>query len=209
MFATLAQGGWPMIPIAVCSIVGLTITIERCVALRRSSVIDPRMLQLIEEYSERTAPDSAVMACRRTKGPFARIVEECVKARHLDHMEVIETMHATGRTQVGGMERGLTVLEIVAAVSPLLGLLGTVLGMITVFDAITVAGIGNPQVLSDGISKALITTVAGLCVAIPALAFHSWLSRRVDDFATEMQERATGFIVKLLAIQKKKRAVSG
>lgn len=206
MFHTLVQGGWVMLPIGICSLVGLTIVIERVFALRRSTVIDPRVLRLIEEYSERTAPDGAIAVCQRTRGAFARIIEECIKARHLDHEQVIETMHATGRTQVGALERGLTVLEIVAGVSPLLGLLGTVLGMITVFNAITVKGTGNPQVLSDGISKALITTVAGLCVAIPALAFHSWLSRRVEDYAIEMHERATGFIVRLLAFQKKRAA---
>ena len=106
-------------------------------------------------------------------------------------------MHAAGRTQVGTLERGLTVLEIITGISPLLGLLGTVLGMVTVFNAITAAGLGNPQVLSGGISKALVTTVAGLTVAIPALACHTWFSRRVDDLAVEMQDRATGFIAKL------------
>ena len=111
--------------------------------------------------------------------------------------EILATMYATGRTQIGILERGLTLLEIIASISPLIGLLGTVLGMVTVFNAISAGGIGNPQVLSDGISKALITTVAGLSVAIPALGFHSWLSRRVDEFATEMQDRATGFIAKL------------
>ncbi len=206
MIHTLVQGGWVMVPIGICSLVGLTIVIERLIALRRSVVIDPRLLRLIEEYSERTAPESAVAVCQRLRGPFARIIEECVKARHLEHDQVIETMHATGRTQVGILERGLTVLEIVAGVSPLLGLLGTVLGMIAIFNAITIKGTGNPQVLSEGIAEALITTVAGLSVAIPALAFHSWLSRRVEDYAIEMQERATTFILKLMAIQKRRAA---
>lgn len=204
MLETLAQGGWIMVFIAISSLAGLTVVIERSLALRRAKVIDPKMLQLMDEYSERVDPESAIKLCRRGRGAFARILEECIKARHLDHPQVIETMHATGRTQVAGLERGLTVLEIVASVSPLLGLLGTVLGMVAVFNAITDAGIGNPQVLSAGISKALITTVAGLSVAIPALAFHSWLARRVDDFATEMQERATAFVVKLLAIEQQR-----
>ena len=112
-------------------------------------------------------------------------------------------MHATGRSQVGTLERGLTLLEIIANVSPLLRLLGTVLGMVAVFDAITTEGLGNPQVLSEGISKALVTTVAGLCVAIPALACHSWFSRRVDDLATEMQDRATGLVAKLQGLRQR------
>lgn len=195
--AMLKQGGWVMLPIGICSLVALTVIIERLLALRRGVVIDPRILRLLEEYSGERSAEAAIMVCRRAKGPFARIIEEVLKGRHLDHSQVLETMHATGRKQVGTLERGLTALEIVAGISPLLGLLGTVLGMVVVFNAITLKGIGNPQVLSEGISKALITTVAGLCVAIPALAFHSWLTKRVDDLAVEMQDLATGFIAKL------------
>jgi biopolymer transport protein ExbB len=95
------------------------------------------------------------------------------------------------------LERGLTMLEIIANVSPLIGLLGTVLGMVTVFDAVTAQGLGNPQILAAGISQALITTIAGLCVAIPALAFHGIYSKRVDELSIEMQERATAFLAKL------------
>ncbi len=197
MFEMLWAGGWIMFPLAVCSFTGLAIIIERFVALRRQVVMDPIVLQLVSEYSETTSPEKAMAVCRRTRGPFARLVEEVIRARQLDHIQALEMMHATGRSQVGTLERGLTVLEIIAGVSPLLGLLGTVLGMVAVFDAITTEGLGNPQVLSEGISKALVTTVAGLCVAIPALACHSWFSRRVDDLATEMQDRATGLVAKL------------
>lgn len=204
MLHAIMQGGVAMVPIGICSLVGLTIIVERFVALRRAVVFDDRVLQLSEGYTEKVSPEAALALCRQARGAFARIIEECIRVRHLDHDQVIETMHATGRTQVVGLERGLTVLEIVAGVSPLLGLLGTVLGMIRVFNAITAKGVGNPQVLSAGIAEALITTVAGLCVAIPALACHSWLTRRVDDYAAEMQERATGFIVKLLAVQHKR-----
>jgi biopolymer transport protein ExbB len=192
-----------MFPLAICSLAGLTIIIERFVALRRASVIDPLVVQLVEKYGERTSPDEAILVCRRARGPFARLIEEVIRARHLDHVQALEMMHATGRTQVGMLERGLTILEIIAGVSPLLGLLGTVLGMVAVFDAITTEGLGNPQILSEGISKALVTTVAGLTVAIPALACHSWFSRRVDDLAVEMQDRATGFIAKLQALRRK------
>lgn len=199
MLLFVRQGGWIMFPLAICSLAGLTIIIERFIALRRSAVIDPRILRLVSEYSERTAADKALLLCKRAKGPFARLIEEVIRARHLDQTQALELMHAVGRSQVGTLERGLTVLEIIAGASPLLGLLGTVLGMRTVFNAITSQGLGNPQVLSDGISKALVTTVAGLCVAIPALACHSWFSRRVDDLAVEMQDRATGFVAKLQA----------
>lgn len=201
MFSMLVQGGWIMFPLAACSIAGLTIVIERAIALRRNAVLDPTIVDLAEDYSAKTSPEKAELACRRAHGPFARLIEQVLAARHLDHIQALETMHAVGRTQVARLERGLIILEIVAGVSPLLGLLGTVLGMRTVFNAITAEGLGNPQVLSAGISKALVTTVAGLSVGIPALAFHSWFSSRVDDLATEMQDRATGFVAKLQALR--------
>ena len=108
---------------------------------------------------------------------------------------------------MGRLDRGLIVLEIVAGISPLIGLLGTVLGMVTVFDAIAVQGLGNAQVLSEGISKALVTTVGGLCVAIPALAFHSIFSRRVESLAVEMHDLATGFLSKLYGASGVKQSV--
>lgn len=193
----LQQGGWPMIPLAICSLVGLTIILERFVSLRRHAIIDSEIEKLVDQFNGDTSADEAVLQCRRARGPYARIIEGVLNARHHDRAYVIEVMHSTGRAQLGYLERGLTVLEIIAGISPLIGLLGTVLGMVTVFDAISAQGLGNPEVLSDGISKALITTVAGLCVAIPALAFHSWFSRRADDLAIEMQNSATGFVAKL------------
>lgn len=193
----LYQGGWIIFPIFVCSMAGLTIIIERSIALRRSTVIDPRVLKVIADYKGEASATPAVIACQRAKGAFAEIIAEVIRMRRLDHAQAIESMHAVGRTQVGRLERGLTILEIVAGIAPLLGLLGTVLGMVEVFNAITARGLGNPQILSDGISKALVTTVAGLCVAIPALAFHSLFTKRVEDLATEMQFRATSFIVAL------------
>ncbi len=202
----LKQGGWTMVPIGLCSLAGLAIVIERMVMLRRKRILDPSVVDLVEHFSESTAPETALEICRRARGPFARIVEEIIGARHLPDAQIIETLQATGRTQMGAMERGLTMLEIIGNVSPLLGLLGTVLGMVTVFSAISVEGVGNPRVLSDGISKALITTVAGLIVAIPAVALHSWLSSRVDDMADEMHERATVFISKLHYVRLRMRA---
>ncbi|HNR30948.1 MAG TPA: MotA/TolQ/ExbB proton channel family protein, partial [Candidatus Hydrogenedentes bacterium] len=144
-------------------------------------------------------PGEVTRVCRRHDGPLARIILETLRTQDLDYHQAVERMHAIGRIQAAYLDRGLTVLEIVAAVSPLFGLLGTVLGMVRVFDAISAAGLGDPNVLSAGISQALVTTVAGLCIAIPALAFHSLYAKRVEDLASEMQDRATEFIVRLHA----------
>ena len=195
--SVLIKGGYVMIPLILCSITAATIIIERAIALRRRSVLEATVLDAMDHYTGEESVDNVMLACRRARTPFARVIEEILRARHQQHAQAIEMMEAVGRSQVGTLERGLTVLEIIAGASPLLGLLGTVLGMVTVFNAITIRGIGNPQVLSAGISEALITTVAGLCVAIPALASHSWLARRVDDLADEMHHRATAFLGKV------------
>ncbi|MCH7909422.1 MAG: MotA/TolQ/ExbB proton channel family protein [Candidatus Hydrogenedentes bacterium] len=195
----LRQGGWPMIPLAFCSLAAVTIIIERLVALRRGRVLQAGVVDALRSYAGEDSVKPTLDVCMQSGGAFARIIEELLGARHLDHVHVIETVHVTGRREVGRLERGLIVLEIIAGISPLIGLLGTVLGMVTVFDAITAEGIGDPQVLSDGISKALITTVAGLCVAIPSLAFHSYLSNLVESMAIEMEELATGFSARMRA----------
>jgi len=206
MFETigmLRQGGLIMLPLALCSLTAVTIILERLYALRRSAVFEGRVLHIMQQYAGETTADAALAACRQTPGPLARVIEEVIRTRHIEHAQAVEAVHATGRIQVASLERGLTLLEIIAGVSPLLGLLGTVLGMVTVFNAITAQGIGDPQVLSDGISKALVTTVAGLIIAIPSLAFHSWLSRRVDDYAMEMQNAAMRFVFKVRALPKR------
>ncbi len=200
MFETLdmlAQGGWPMIPLAGCSLVAVTIIIERAIALRRAAVIDVKVIRAIEEYAGEASAEGALQVCRSSSAALSRIVEEVLRLRHLNPAQVREAMYAAGRVQAGRLERGLTLLEIIAGISPLIGLLGTVLGMLTVFNTITAHGIGDPQVLSSGISKALITTIAGLCVGIPALACHSWFSKCVDDLTTEMQGHITRLITKL------------
>lgn len=192
----LKQGGWTMVPLAFCSVAALTIIIERAAVLRHARIVRPGLLKSVRGYTgEGASADAAARLFRRTPGPLARILEEVLESRTMQYQQAMEKMYAAGRAQIGRLERGLTVLEIVAGVSPLLGLLGTVLGMVTVFNAITAEGLGDPQVLSDGIAKALITTVAGLCVAIPSLAFHSLYSKRAADLAMEMQNIATEFLL--------------
>jgi biopolymer transport protein ExbB len=108
-----------------------------------------------------------------------------------------DALNASGRREMERLERGLLVLEVVAGVAPLLGLLGTVLGMVSVFDAITAEGLGNAQVLSSGISEALVTTVTGLIIGIPALALYSYYVKRTDSLAIELHELGTSFVLRL------------
>lgn len=196
-FELAQQGGWPMVFLGMCSVAAVTIIIERMLALRRSRNIPQSIIDLLEVYQGEESAEPVMQACRHNGSPFARLIESLISSREMTHAQLQDTLNASGRREVVRMERGLLVLEVVAGISPLIGLLGTVLGMVTVFNAISVHGLGDAQVLSDGISKALVTTVAGLSVAIPAFSFHSYFSRRVESMAIEMQDRATHFVVKL------------
>jgi len=186
-----------MVPLGVCSVATLTVVIERFFALRRTRSIPPAIVGLIDLYQGESSVEAAVQTCRHSRSSLARIVEEMLIARKQGYTHLVESLNATGRREVERLERGLLVLEVVAGISPLIGLLGTVLGMVSVFDAITAEGLGNAQVLSAGISKALVTTITGLVIGIPALAFHGYFSKCVDSIAIEMQELMTTFASKL------------
>ncbi len=193
----LRQGGWPMIPLGICSVAGLTVVLERLVALWRSRSIPQSVIGVIDLYQGEDSVESSIQTCRRSRSALARIVEEMILSRKQGYTHLVESLNAIGRREVERLERGLIVLEVIAGISPLIGLLGTVLGMVSVFDAITSEGLGNAQVFAAGISKALVTTITGLSIGIPALAFHSYFSRRVESIAIEMQELTTSFASKL------------
>ena len=195
--AFLEQGGWPMVPLGLCSIAALTVVLERLFALRRSQSVPKRIVDVIDRYQGEASVEASIQACRRSRSALARMVEELILVRKQGYVHIMESLNATGRREVERLERGLLVLEIVAGASPLIGLLGTVMGMVTVFEAISAEGLGNAQVLSAGISEALVTTITGLSIGIPALAFHSYFARRVDSTAIEIQDLATGFVSKL------------
>lgn len=186
-----------MVPLAICSVSGLAVIFERFIALRRGRSIPQAVVGLIDLYQGEGSVESAIQTCRHSRSSLARIVEEMILARKQGYTHLIESLNATGRREVERLERGLIVLEVVAGISPLIGLLGTVVGMVTVFDAISAEGLGNAQVLSAGISEALITTITGLSIGIPALAFHSYFSKCVESIAIEMQELTTAFAAKL------------
>ena len=191
------QGGWPMIPLALCSIAGLTIIIERSIGLRANKLVPTQIIAVMQAFKNEDSVPTVQIACKTKSSPMSRVAEALLEVRNESHSYQVETLNAVGRREVERMERGLLTLEIVAGVSPLLGLLGTVLGMVTVFDAVTAQGLGDAQVLSEGISEALITTVTGLTIAIPAMAFHSFYMRKVDSLATQIHEYAAQFIIKI------------
>ena len=176
-----------MAPILLGSVVAAAIVIERAWTLRRRRVVPEGLVQRV---AARLGEGAAALAELDGRSPLAQVIAAGAGSagRGREHMQAA-MQEAVDRAN-HDLQRYLTTLGIIASVTPLLGLLGTVVGMIEVFSALMLAGAGNAQALAGGIAEALITTAAGLSVAIPALMFHRYFLRRVDDLALEMEQEA-------------------
>ena len=190
MYELVKAGGWLMLPIIACSIVALAIILERFWALRGERVVPKHLVAQIWQLHRKGQLTGAHLSTVREGSPLGRILAAGLTNRMHSKEIMKESIEEVGRQVVHELERYLNTLGTIASVSPLLGLLGTVIGMIKVFTAITSAGVGNPAVLAGGISEALITTAAGLSVAIPSLMFHRYLTGRVDQLVVMMEEQA-------------------
>jgi len=196
----IIQGGYIMVPIVLCSLISLTIVFERLAFLKKTKKVPSKLVKLIKNYSEEKVRD-IIEFCKHDRSPLSEIVKKIILNRHLSHNEATEIIQVTGRQETQCFERGLFLLELISAITPLMGLLGTVLGMIQVFDTISKVGAGQADALSAGISKALITTVAGLVVAIPSLAFFTLLSRKAERLTAEIDRQVTYLHSKIYGIK--------
>lgn len=190
MLELIQAGGWLMWPIILCSVIAMAIIGERLWAYQGRKVIPGNLVAQIWKLHQAGELTPAHVATVRDSSPLGRILAAGLVNRDHPREVMKEAIEEEGHQVVHELERYLNTLGTIAAITPLLGLLGTVIGMIKVFTAITTAGVGNPAVLAGGISEALITTAAGLSVAIPALIFHRYLSGRVDRLVIGMEEQA-------------------
>ncbi len=194
VFELVKAGGLLMWPIIACSVIAMAIVGERLWALRTRRVIPENLVTQIWQLYKEGNLDTAQITAIRDGSPLGRVLVAGLINRQHTREVMKEAIEEEGRQVVHELERYLNTLGTIAAITPLLGLLGTVIGMIKVFTAITTAGVGNPAVLAGGISEALITTAAGLSVAIPALIFHRHLSGRVDQLVIGMEAQAMKMI---------------
>jgi biopolymer transport protein ExbB len=198
-------GGWLMAPILACSVLATAIVIERAWTLRRWRIMPERLVERIWRLHQEQRLNEVAIAQIRDGSPLGRLLAAGLVNRHHSHEVMKEAINDAGRHVVAQLERFLNTLGTIAAIAPLLGLLGTVLGMIDVFGVIMEAGVGNAGVLAGGISKALITTAAGLSVAIPALMFHRFFDSKVGRIALDMEEQA----LRLVEVLKGEREATG
>ena len=183
-------GGWLMLPILLCSVIALAIVGERFWSLQARRIAPPNLVgQVWQWFKAGTLSDQHVDALMRNS-PLGKVLAAGLVNRHHPREIMKESIEDVGRQVVHELERYLNTLGTIASITPLLGLLGTVFGMIKVFAAIMSHGVGDPSVLAGGISVALITTAAGLCVAIPSLIFYRYFRGKVDSLVLKMEEEA-------------------
>ncbi|MDH5444666.1 MAG: MotA/TolQ/ExbB proton channel family protein [Gammaproteobacteria bacterium] len=190
MFEMVQAGGWLMVPIILCSVIALAIVGERFWSLQQQKIAPKNLVTQIWQWHKSKALDKEHIRALSTSSPLGKVLAAGLVNRHHPREIMKESIEETGRQVVADLTRYLNTLGTIASITPLLGLLGTVIGMIKVFAAITTQGVGNPTVLAGGISEALITTAAGLLVAIPSLIFYRYFRGKVDELVLKMEEEA-------------------
>jgi biopolymer transport protein ExbB len=192
----LAKGGWFMVPILLASMLGVAIVFERFVALRRGSIIPSRFMAGLKAVYRDPVKDrqAALDYCHSNRCPISRVIAAGVRKIHQGEEAVEQAIEDVGANEVAKLRRNLRMLYGVSAVSPMLGLLGTVWGMIQAFQAVENAGLGKAGALARGIYEALVTTLAGLMVAIPILIFYYHFLGKIDRIVSEMNEISEEFI---------------
>lgn len=188
MLELLVAGGWLMVIIVLSSVVALAICIERFYTLNPKKIAPPHLLATVWKQLKRGEMDAAKLKTLKQSSPLGRILAAGLGNAYHGREVMKESIQEAASHVVHDLERYLNTLGTIAAVAPLLGLLGTVLGMIRVFAEIMTQGTGNASALAGGISEALITTAAGLTVAIPALIMHRYFTGRIDGIVVELEQ---------------------
>ncbi len=194
MFELIKSGGWLMLPLILCSITAMGIIGERFWSLQRKKVLPPQLIPQIWQLAQNNQINDNTIRQLRSNSPLGRVLAAGLVNRHHGRDVMKTSIEDTGRQVVHELERFLNTLGTIALISPLLGLLGTVTGIIQIFAALGTNGLGNPAVLAAGIGVALITTASGLIIAIPSVFFHRYFERLVDEYVLKMEEESLKLI---------------
>ena len=189
LWGLFQQGGWIMWPLLASSLAALAIIIDRTVNLRANRFMPPVVTTRIETLVESRAIGRAMDACREKPGVFPNIILAALDAYHYGRDATREAIEAAGRKEIPRVSRYLAALSTIAGVAPLLGLLGTVLGMIQVFTVVADEGLGQASSLSGGIAVALVTTAFGLMVAIPSLVMYNVFTKKAEGIILDIESR--------------------
>jgi biopolymer transport protein ExbB len=194
MLELFKAGGWLMIPLFICSVISIAIIAERFWSLQQKRIAPPELVTQIWQWLKYKQVDASRIKALQANSPLGQILAAGLINRNSSRDITKESIEDIGRHVTVALERNLNTLGTVAAISPLIGLLGTVIGMIKVFAVITAEGVGNPETLAGGISEALITTATGLVVAIPSLIFYRYFRGKISKLVVGMEEQALQLI---------------
>ncbi len=193
----LMAGGWAMVPILICSAIALAIVLERCWTLRRSAVLPPGLGDEVREWARSGQLDPRHLEALSNGSPLGELLAAALAVRSRSRELIKERIEDTGRHVVHQMQRYLDTLGTIALIGPLLGLFGTVIGLIRMFMEVMAGGIGDPAKMAGGIGEALICTASGLTVAIPAYVLHRYFRSRVAGYCVQMEKQATALLDEL------------
>lgn len=194
MWELVKAGGWPMVPLLLLGVLALAIVLERFWSLRRNEVLPPDLGQEVRNWAARGKLDASHIDSLRANSPLGALLAAALEARNRPRDQIRERIEDTGRHLVHRMGRFLNALGTIASAGPLLGLLGTVVGMIQMFLGILDHGVGDVGQLAGGIGKALVCTATGMMVAIPALMFHRYFRGLIDGYVIEMEQEASALL---------------
>jgi len=194
LFAIVQAAGWPIWFLLLASVIAVALIIERSVSLRASRIIPPRLLEQVVSVYQRQGLSPEVIDRLEKDSPLGAVLAAGLRNLKSSRYVMKEAIEEAGRGAAHELERFLTTLGTIATAAPLLGLFGTVIGMIEIFGAQSPTGGTNPQQLAHGISIALYNTAFGIAIAIPALIFYRHFRARVDGFVVEMEQRAAKLV---------------
>ncbi len=195
LFSLLKKGGPVMIPLAVGSVLALAIAIERSISVRRNKIIPEGFMEtLVARWGANANEEASLAYCDEVGGPVGNIFKSGILSMEEGPAVVEKSIEDAGCREANILKRSLRGLSVIATVSPLLGLLGTVYGMISAFQTATAVGMGKADVLAEGIYEALVTTATGLTIAIPVLLFYQFLTTRVDKIVDELDQMGIEFM---------------
>lgn len=199
MLNYIIKGGWVMYPLVFCSVLALAVVLERFYSLRESRIHPPDFVTKVKRLLHEGKLNEAIAICGNSPFPISKIIEAGILKIDASHDEIKETIEHTGKKESTKLKKYLTPLATVATVAPLLGLLGTVTGMIKAFEVVATIGVGNPKELAGGVAEALITTAAGLMIGIPALVAYNYFYKKAHGYISDMENTS----MELLDILKK------
>ena len=196
------KGGITMYPLLLCAVIGLVLIVERLWTLSRARTNTRKLMLEVTQALRTEGPDAALQLCQRSRGPIAAIMHAGLLRSDRGPEAVEKAINSAGAIEMAHLERGLLALASVSNVAPLLGFLGTVIGMIAAFAAIAAAEQVSAKLVAKGIEEALITTAAGLMIAVPVSAFYSYFVLQIDRFVLEMEEASADLVDELIDLDR-------